>query len=428
MTTDRRDLLRALGAGLLLAGTPARLVLAAGDRRPPDDRRLVLVLLRGGLDGLSASPAWGDPHFERARAGIAVPPPGEPDGALALDGFFGLHPALAGLHRRWQQKELVVVHAHCTPYRERSHFDAQNVLEHGGSSPWSIDSGWLNRALAALPVAGGSAPAPRGLAIGHTVPLALRGEAPVGAWAPSVLPSPQDELLERIETLYGDDDRLAAAFGEARYANRLTTSGMNRGEASGMTKAEANGMDGGEAGAPLGRNGSFPTLCRTAGRLLAADDGPRIATLEVGGWDSHSGQERPMGGLHRAFHALDAGLDALRGELGPHWHRTVVVVLTEFGRTVAMNGSGGTDHGTGGAGFLVGGAVRGGQVVADWPGLAAGQLHEGRDLRATLDTRALLKGVLEEHLGIPRRRLDDDVFPDSQRVAALPGLIRESPS
>lgn len=403
MPLTRRELLGTLGVtGVALGALPARLTLAA-DHGLLADRRLVLIILRGGLDGLSACPAWGDPAFERARAGIAVAPPGEADGALPLDGFFALHPALASLHGRWRAAELLVVHAHCTPYRERSHFDAQNVLETGATTPHALDGGWLNRALATLRRHSGDPQAGRPVALGTSVPLALRGEVETSSWAPSRLPSPREDLLARIETLYGDDETLAVAFSQARMTNAL---------------ADASGMDGGGARANL------PALARAAGRLLAAPDGPRVATLEAGGWDSHTAQERPLGGLHRAYRALDAALEDLRAHLGEAWRHTAVLVVTEFGRTVAMNGAGGTDHGTGSVAFLVGGAVRGGRVLADWPGLAPGDLHEGRDLRATTDTRALLKGVLAEHLDLPAQALAREVFPDSAGVKALGGLIR----
>ncbi|MEO0972894.1 MAG: DUF1501 domain-containing protein [Pseudomonadota bacterium] len=403
MRIGRRELLGALaGTGLSASIAPVRLALAGsatGDAAAQAPR-LVLVLLRGGVDGLSMVPAWGDPHFEAARAGVAVPAPGERDGARDLDGYFSLHPTLEKLHQRWQEGDLAVVHAHCIPYRDRSHFEAQNVLEHGGTTPYSLTTGWLNRALSALAELGQDPETLRAVAVAPAMPLALRGEAPAGSWSPSVLPSPNEDLLDRLARLYADDEGLARAFEEARLVDGL-------------------------AGAPQrgGRRQDLSHLCEAAGKFLAAPEGPRVAVLESAGWDTHSAQERRGGTLYRQFTQLDAGLELLRISLGKAWARTAVLVLTEFGRTVAMNGAAGTDHGTGGAGLLLGGAVRGKRVHADWPGLSRAALHEGRDLRPTLDTRALLKGLLIEHLGVPSSRVETKVFPGSPAVKALRRLI-----
>ncbi|MEE4302089.1 MAG: DUF1501 domain-containing protein [Pseudomonadales bacterium] len=398
MRIARREFLKGLGAGGLTAALTSGSVAFAAPGAAAS--RFVFVLLRGGLDGLSAVPAWGDPDFERARAGIALAPPGAPRGALDLDGFFGLHPELPQLHARWQAGELAVLHAHCGPYRERSHFDAQNVLEHGGLQPYGLRTGWLNRAIAELDARDAVEAGARGIAIASAMPLALRGDATVTSWAPSILPSPEADLLDRVERMYGDDVRLASAFAEARMANVVAGDAMGG-----------------------GRRGDLPVLMGAAARFLSAPSGPRIAMVEAGGWDTHAGQEQPQGALARNLRQLDAGLETLRTGLGEHWADTAVLVLTEFGRTVAMNGSAGTDHGTGGAGFLLGGAVRGGRVVADWPGLGRRDLHEGRDLRATLDTRALIKGALHEHLGLEAPALAA-VFPGSEDVRPVTGLVR----
>ncbi|MEO0421210.1 MAG: DUF1501 domain-containing protein [Pseudomonadota bacterium] len=392
MPVSRRELIKSIG---LLAGVASSRVFAAAPGRREDDPRFVLLVLRGGMDGLSAVPAFGDPHFEAARRGGGLAPPGEEaNTALDLDGFFGLHPRLPRLHERWAAGELAVLHAHCIPYQGRSHFDAQNVLEHGGVVPYSLSSGWLNRAVAAL---GATSPA---MAIVPVMPLVLRGEAPVSSWSPSALPAPDAELLDRLQRLYDQDATLGEAFAQAREINDLVP------------------MD---EGSPRGRR-DLGALAQAAGDFLAAPEGPRVVMLESVGWDTHARQESGPA-LPRQFRQLDAGLDALRVSLGSAWQHTVVMVLTEFGRTVAMNGTEGTDHGTGGAGFLVGGAVRGRQVVTDWPGLAPKALHEARDLRPTLDTRALIKGVLADHLGLGERVLGNEVFPDTRRVAPVRDLI-----
>lgn len=381
-----------LGAAALAA--PVSLTLAATAREArPDDARFVFVLLRGGLDGLSAVPAPGDADFAGARgplATFAAPP-------LALDGTpFALHPSLGVLHGLYRSGELAVIHATGLAYRERSHFDAQQVLESGGSQPYELTTGWLGRALAAH---GNRA----GLALNTAVPLVLRGSERIDSWAPSALPEPAPDLVARLELLYAGDAALAQALARAKALR----------EQPSMTEGPAN----------AGGRAATLALARKAGELLGAASGPRVAVLEMGGWDTHANQAAPAGALANNLLTLDAALAALRDALaGAAWSRSVVVVATEFGREVAVNGTLGTDHGSGGAAFVLGGAVRGGRVLADWPGLARGQRHEGRDLRVTTDLRSVLKGVLGEHMQVPSNVLERTVFPGSAGVRALPLL------
>jgi len=363
----------------------------------------VVVILRGALDGLSAVPPYGDRDYAAARGPLAIRPPGEPQGALDLDGFFGLHPALTGLHERWQARELIVVHATASPYRERSHFDGQNVLENGGDRPSGAASGWLNRALGALPP-----PRGQGLALGQNVPLILRGPAPVGSWAPSLLPEVEPELVTRLRDLYSNDATLAARLDEATRIGAL---------------ADEEGAGGAQQMARAGNAARLKAIAETAGRMLAADGGPRIAVMDAGGWDTHAGEGAADGQLAGRLRTLDQGLAALRTGLADAWARSVVLVCTEFGRTVETNGTRGTDHGTGAAALLVGGALAGGRVLADWPGLAPRHRHEGRDLKPTTDLRAVAKGLLADHLRVPAPALGA-VFPGAERLAPLAGLVR----
>ena len=367
----------------------------------------MLVILRGGLDGLSAVPALGDPAFADARGALgrfAQP-------ALPLDSLLALHPALAGLHTMYQAQELLVVHATGLPYRDRSHFDAQQVLESGGERPFALDTGWLGRALAG---SGG-----KGMAFQSAVPLALRGHADVDTWAPSARPDPSGDLVGRLERLYANDAPLAAALTRAR-ALRGDMPAAAQGPAMG-------GMAGGVNNASNAGNASRAApvaLARQAASFLARPDGPQAAVLDLGGWDSHANQAADPGPLTNNLRLLDALLGALREGLttpaaGDTWARTAVLVVTEFGRTVAINGTQGTDHGSGGAAFVLGGAVRGGRVLTDWPGLAPAQRHEGRDLRITTDLRARFKTVLVQHLGVPATRVAQQVLPGS---AGLPVL------
>lgn len=391
----------------LLAGT-AKLTLLAplsslAYALPKPEARFVLVILRGGLDGLAAVPAYGEARYRELRGALALAAPGESNGALDLDGLFGLHPALQSMHVLYEAGELNVLHAVATPYRERSHFDAQKVLEAGGTTPSTSAGGWLNRALLALRAAGTER---QGIALSSSVPLVMRGPFSVASWAPSHLPDADDDTLARVRELYeATDPRLAARLVDALDARELATGAA----------------DERDMGARRGR--AVTPLVTAAARFLAAEDGPRVAVVDVGGWDTHANQGGANGQLANRLRALDTGIDTFKRELGPHWQHTSMLIVTEFGRTVAVNGTRGTDHGTGGAAFLAGGAVDGGRVIADWPGLGARDLHEGRDLRATLDLRAVCKGLLGAQFGIDSRTLDKDVFPDSGTVRPLADLL-----
>lgn len=385
----RRWLAAALGAGA--ASAWSTLSFAAGSTAAAD-RRLVIVILRGGMDGLTAVPAIGDPDYASARGALAR----FAAAPLVLDGRFALHPELARLHAMYGRGELAVLHAIGLPYKERSHFDAQQVLESGGARPYELDTGWLGRALGQ----GGG----KGLALSTAVPLVLRGPAAADTWAPSALPDPSAELVARLEAMYAGDAALARALSRAKALH--------------LDPA----MQAAMSGAAPGRRGyGFVALAERAAQFLSQAGGPQAAVLELGGWDSHANQTAPGGPLAANLRALDAGLEALRNGLAVNgtWQRSVVVVMTEFGREVAINGTQGTDHGTGGAAFVIGGAVRGGRVVADWPGLARRERFEGRDLRVTTDLRSVLKGVLADHLRVPARTLGADVFPGSDAVRPL---------
>ena len=404
-STRRRMLAGALGATALsplatlsFAGTGTT-ASASAHAGAASDKRFVFVILRGGLDGLSAVPAIGDPEFAAARG-----PLGQFGGAapLALDNTFALHPNLAQLHAMYGRGELAVVHAVGLPYRDRSHFDAQQVLESGGVRPYELATGWLGRALARSNA--------KGLALNTAVPLVLRGPGVVDTWAPSTLPDPSADLVARLARMYADDPALATALERAK-ALHLDNNAMPADMAGeGRTGAK------GEKGA-----GSFVLLAGRAAEFLAVPNGPQAAVLEVSGWDTHANQANPNGPLANYLRQLDTGLAALRDGLLPSatWNRTVVVVATEFGREVAINGTLGTDHGTGAAAFVLGGAVQGGRVLADWPGLAKRERNEGRDLRITTDLRAVLKSVLADHLRVATGALDTTVFPGSAGAAKL---------
>ncbi len=384
----RRTLIQGLsGLGTVAALGGARVAFAG---RGQGSDRLLFVLLRGGLDGLAAVPPHGDRNLARSRGRLALGAAGEKDGVLDLDGTFGLHPALSDLVPLYGRGELLPVHAICTPYRGRSHFDAQDLLESGGEG---LHSGWLNRAL----VAGGGEEA---VVLAQTVPLVLSGPARVLTVAPDLPPPLGGETLERVAMLYGEDPELAVLLEQGLAAREATI---------------AAGLDRENRG--RGSQSAWQGLAR----LMAVPGGPTVGMLELEGWDTHA-RQGPR--LARLLADLGAGLASLPGAMGPAWDRTVVVVVSEFGRAVEANGTGGTDHGTGGVALLAGGAVAGGRVLADWPGLAPKERLDGRDLRPTVELRGLLKGVLGPQLGLTRTQLDGQVFPYSAGVEAVEGLVR----
>src|SRR6185295_7841831 len=406
-----RDLVsrrRFLEASLFTGATSiayARLALAAA----PTEARFVFVLLRGALDGLSAVPPVGDPHYSALRGQIALAKSGS-DAALPLDSTFALHPSLTFLHRSFTAKELAVLHAVASPYRERSHFDGQNVLESGGARPHELQSGWLNRALAALPGAGGKEP---GVALGANVPLAMRGPVEVASWSPTKIATLDDQTLARITDLYARDPLLSRRLADALESDAIANEAQAVASGDGDMAAEGDGVVARDARQRRNFGANFSATARAAAGFLKRDDGPRVAMMDITGWDTHANEGGAQGQLALRLRGLDAALQAFRESLGDAWRHTVVMIATEFGRTAAINGTRGTDHGTGAAAFLLGGAVNGGRVVADWPGLSPINLHEGRDLRPTRDLRAVLKGILRDHLGAAPRALEAEVFPAS---------------
>jgi uncharacterized protein (DUF1501 family) len=386
------------------------------------DARLVLVILRGALDGLAAAPPYGDPDYARLRGELALASPGAPDGALRLDGTFALHPKLEFLHESFGAGELAVFHAMASAYRERSHFDGQDVLESGCVRPHASQSGWLNRALKALPAASVRGRQELGVALGQNMPLVMRGPSEVASWSPSKLAALDEETLQRVTDLYAGDAVLSQRLADALAANAIVTQqaqAMQSPAQDGAAMQAGTAQDLKNAGA-----GRYVEIVRAAAAFLRREDGPRVAVFDTVGWDTHANEGGAQGQLGGRLGALDAGLRALKDGLGPAWRHTAVVAATEFGRTAAVNGTRGTDHGTAAAAFLLGGAVRGGRVVAKWPGLSAQALYQQRDLAPTSDLRSMLKGVLSEHLGVAPRDLEDSVFPQSADARPMRDLIR----
>jgi uncharacterized protein (DUF1501 family) len=406
----RRRFLLGSGGLALSAAIPNALFAYTGS-----SSRLVVVIMRGALDGLAAAPPYADPDYASLHRELAIAAPGAADGALKLDNTFGLHPSLAFLHERYLGGELLVFQAVASPYRDRSHFDGQNVLENGLTKPLGSADGWLNRALAAMPR---SAHLPdRAVAISQNVPLILRGEAPVLSKSPLATPDVDEDLLARLADLYSKDDWFSARLSEAVQTEKLSDdSGV-------MNASQPQAAGPAMQGKPPGVD-RITGIARTAGTLMQSEGGPQIAVLEATGWDTHANQGGAKGALAQRLAGLDHALRTLAEELGALWPQTAVLVVTEFGRTAAMNGTRGTDHGTGGCAFLAGGAVRGGRVITDWPGLSHAALLDNRDLRPTLDLRSVFKGVLDQHMHVDAKTLDSRIFPDSSNARPLQGLMR----
>ena len=395
--TSRRALL--LGGASFAASAYLPRFARAADGRDP---RLVVVILRGALDGLATVAPIGDPDYAGLHGSIALTT-GGPHPATMLDSFFALHPAMPVFARMYKEKHAAVVHAVATSYRNRSHFDGQDVLESGFPGPGRVQSGWLNRALEVLPR---GQRVTNGLAVGPTTPLVLRGAAPTVGWAPIALPQAGDDTAMRVLSLYNHrDPKLASALSQGLELDKAARIEDMK------PQPRANGPS------------AMRLVARGAAKLMAADNGPRIAALAFDGWDTHANEGGPIGRLAQLLSGLDSALAEFESGLADRWRDTVILVATEFGRTARINGTDGTDHGTGTVALLAGGAVNGGRIISDWPGLKFADLYEGRDLAPTTDLRAIIKGVLSDHLGISERVLAQTVFPESARVKPMSGLV-----
>jgi uncharacterized protein (DUF1501 family) len=406
-TPSRRQLLAASG---VLFASPFLPKLALAEGRDP---RMLVIVLRGALDGLALAAPVGDPDWVALRGDNALRLDGKTPG-LPLDSSFALNPAMPNLHRLYKAGQATVVHAAATPYRDRSHFDGQDVLESGVAKPGAARTGWLNRAFGAIE------PAARidlkgALAVGPITPLVVRGPAPVLTWTPQrIKPASEDTLLRLIDLYQHADPALARVLEGRLGLTRMAQAG-NMDAMAQKDQAQQQGM---EAVITY-----FADAAGTAAKFMARPDGPRVGALAFNGWDTHVDEGAVGGRLGNLLGALDGAIAAIETGMGAAWSETVVALVTEFGRTAKINGTNGTDHGTGTVALLVGGALRGGRVIADWPGLKQPQLYEERDLRPTTDLRAVLKGLLRDHLRVDERALASTVFPDSGDAAPTAGLV-----
>jgi uncharacterized protein (DUF1501 family) len=409
----RRDAL--VGSGALFAWAFAPKLARAEGRDP----RVLVIVLRGALDGLAMVAPVGDPDWVSLRGDKALLIDGKTP-ALPLDSFFALNPAMPNLHRLYQAQQATIVHATASPYRERSHFDGQDVLESGFAKAGARDSGWLNRALSLLETDGRVNPRGsrgRAFALGPVTPLVVRGSAPIMTWVPQqLLPAGQDTQMRLLELYRHTDPKLARALEGRRDLVALTQGGdMDILTPPREVEPTAPGI------ARVRRY--FADAGGAAAKYLAQPDGPRVGALSFVGWDTHINEGAVGGALAGLLGALDEAIAAIEKGMGDVWNETVVAVVTEFGRTARINGTAGTDHGTATVAVLAGGALRGGRVIADWPGLKAANLYEDRDLKPTVDLRAVLKGVLKDHLRLDERALATCVFPGSGEVQPMARLL-----
>jgi uncharacterized protein (DUF1501 family) len=368
------------------------------------------VMLRGAVDGLSVVIPYADGAYYQARPTIAIARPGTPDGGIALDASFALHPALSSIMPLWQQRQLAFIHAAGSPDSTRSHFDAQLFIENGTPGRRATADGWMNRLLAATP---GPHTAGEAVAVGAVLPKILDGKMaaanlPLGRNAGRAMAIDRPEAARAFDQLYTGDDPISRSYREGRTA---------RGELMASMEAEQQMADNGAPSAD-----SFPVQASRLAGLMSKDPRIRLVFASLGGWDTHIRQGNHQGQLADNLKSLGEGLVALARGIGPGWNDTVVVVISEFGRTVRENGNGGTDHGHGNAIWVMGGQVRGGRVFGDWPGLRSNELYEGRDLAVTTDYRNVLAAVLQRHLRVADPALDQ-IFPGLPRARSDLGNI-----
>ena len=364
------------------------------------NKRLVVVILRGGMDGMAALAPYGDKNYKSIRRDLAL----NTDSLVKIDPFFGLHPSLESFAQLYKDGDMIAIPATATPYRKRSHFDAQNVLELGSTKPNGLDDGWLNRLVGAIDASDSGL----GLAVGQNLPLMMRGDYSVGSWAPSALPDAGNDYMSLIEKMYKHDKLFASNFSKAMELQDMTSDSM------GNDKRMARKSRSPQA---------FVTMAQMAGKMLSQNTGPRIATLELGGWDTHANQGTEGGRMANNLKLFARGIDALKKQLGSHWGQTTVIAITEFGRTARPNGNRGTDHGTAGTTFLFGGALKGGRIYEKWPGLSESDLYQNRDVRPTIDIRGIMKGVIAEHYNLSDQILRSNIYPGSSGVKSIKGLI-----
>ncbi|WP_426173916.1 DUF1501 domain-containing protein [Massilia sp. TWR1-2-2] len=407
----RRDFLNSMALGASMVVPVGQSAWAATSANPTK-QKLVVVMLRGAVDGLNVVAPVGDENYLRLRPTIGLSAPGVEGGALDLDGYFGLHPALAMLQPLWQQKKLAFVHASGSPDSTRSHFDAQDYMESATPGRKNTPDGWMNRLVATLP--GVSTPS-RALSIGPVMPRILSGPSaainlPNGAAATRATILDRPAIGAAFDQLYAGHERFGRAYKDGKDAHKEVMDASMNGE-----------MNMADGGAPL-PNG-FPDDAARLATLMRNNPKLQLAFVALGGWDTHANQGAGRGQLANRLAPLGQGLAVLAERLGPMFEDTTVIVMSEFGRTARENGNGGTDHGHGNVMWVMGGAVAGGKVYGDWQGVADSALNEGRDLPVTTDFRSVLAQVAERHLRLSDRQLAQ-IFPAMPQRSAGFQIVR----
>jgi uncharacterized protein (DUF1501 family) len=397
---NRRDFMSlAAASGAILLPVGRHAWAASVPDASATKKKLIVIMLRGAVDGLSVVAPHGDAEYYRLRPNIAVPKPGQENGAIDLDGYFGLNPSLSAVQPLWQQGKLAFVHASGSPDITRSHFDAQDYMESGTPGRKGTQDGWMNRLLAQMP--GPSTPT-RAVSVGPVMPRILTGNIEASniasgsaASRPTVLDRPK--INKAFSQMYQGDDKYSKSFQEAQETHK---------EVMGSLDDEMKAANG---GAPL-PNG-FPDDAQRLAHLMRNDRNVQFAFMALGGWDTHVNQGTVKGQLANRLEPLGTGLATLAQQLGPTFDDTTIVVMSEFGRTVKQNGNNGTDHGHGNVMWVLGGGVNGGKVYGDWQGLDNAHLYEGRDVPVTTDFRWVLAQVAERHLRMSDAALQQ-VFPE----------------
>jgi len=413
MDMDRRQFLKYLASMFVISLWPLGLTgWAAGldetilSTSPELKRKKIIVLFqRGAVDGLSVVVPFGDGRYYDARPTIAIPS-GQSDGVLDLNGYFGLHPSLAAVLPLWQNKTLGFVHACGSPDPTRSHFDAQNYMECGTPGNPSTPDGWMNRLLSVLP--GDHAPT-QAVSLGPVLPRIFQGKMNVANIALSKnathpMPIDRPKVESVFDELYKGNDPLSQAYWQGQLARKQLVTDLQK------------HMEMASAGAPS--PSGFTDSAQRLAQLINEDANIQLVFLDLGGWDTHVNQGSIKGQLATHLTGLGDGLAALVNGLGSAYNDTVILVMSEFGRTIHENGDGGTDHGHGNVMWVMGGGTKGGIIQGQWPGLDSEELYEGRDLAVTTDFRSVIISVLQQHMHLSDEQLNA-VFPTMPQAPSL---------
>jgi len=377
---ERRNFLKGTLGTLYMMATPN---MALPDTKITE-KRLLIVLLRGGMDGLASIPPIGDKNLSKIRKDVLV------NGADDLDGFFGINPSLKFLGSEYHQGRAAFVHATSFPYTGRSHFDGQNIMETGGEQAYALTSGWVGRAMNA---AGYSS-----LSVSLPIPIILRGNELNSNYFPTNFRKVNPAVYNDVQQMWKEDPQLSGLI-EPMMAREIDLFGAGRGKTR--------------------------ELVSFAAKEMHKPNGPRVGLLEFEGFDTHALQGNEQGHHAQILAELDGVLEAFKRQMGDLYENTVVVTVTEFGRTASENGTQGTDHGYGSAIFLAGGLVKGKQVVSDWPGLSTKNLYEGRDLLMTIDARDVYAEVIKTVFDLNDEDISRDVFIGYNSPRTL-GIMRST--